>query len=209
VHRKGVKIGRPREHGESTAAALLDAAERLVTAEGLDALSVRRVAGESGTSVRAVYSLFGSKDGLVVALGVRTYDLLRQGIDALPRTDDPAADLVDAGVGVFRRFALSHPALFQLGVQMIAVSPELSSQFVDAANRALERLHERIRRLQEAGALGNRTVDDATWEFHGLCEGLAALELRGTLPAAHAETLWRDALASLVAGWDPRRHESG
>src|SRR5215213_11815837 len=111
MSRKAVKMGRPREHDERTATALLDAAERLVTEAGLEALSVRRVADAVGTTTRAVYSLYGSKDHLVVALGVRAFDLLRAAIDSLPSTDDAADDLVAAGAVVFRGFALQHPAL--------------------------------------------------------------------------------------------------
>ena len=66
-------MGRPREHDERTAERLLDAAERIVEAKGLDSLSVRVVAHATGTTTRAVYSLFGSKDGLVVALGKRAF----------------------------------------------------------------------------------------------------------------------------------------
>jgi len=56
-------MGRPREHDEATRAALLEAAERIVADRGPTALSVRAVAEAAGTSTRAVYSLFGSKDG--------------------------------------------------------------------------------------------------------------------------------------------------
>ena len=59
-------MGRPREHDERTRAALREAAERLVAAGGPGALSVRAVAEEAGTTTRAVYSVFGSKEGLVV-----------------------------------------------------------------------------------------------------------------------------------------------
>src|SRR4051794_22977587 len=104
-------MGRPKLHGDQTAEALLDQAERIVETEGLDALTVRRVAEDTGTTTRAVYSVFGSKDGLIVALGVRAFDLLRTRVSSLPTTDDPAADLVDAGVDVFRRFAVEHPSL--------------------------------------------------------------------------------------------------
>ena len=41
----------------------------------------------------------------------------------------------------------------------------------------------------------------ATSAFHALCEGLAALELRGLLPAGREEAAWRDALGALVAGF--------
>ena len=59
-------MGRPREHDERTRAALLAAAERIVAEGGPAALSVRAVADAAGTTTRAVYSLFGSKDGLLV-----------------------------------------------------------------------------------------------------------------------------------------------
>ena len=98
-------MGRPRLHDAVTAAALLDEAERIVEAGGLDALTVRRVAAAAGTTTRAVYTAYGSKEALVIALGARGFDLLREELEALPETRDPTADLVEAGVVVFRRFA--------------------------------------------------------------------------------------------------------
>src|SRR5262250_3269254 len=96
--RYGVKVGRPREHDEPTRAALRPAAEPLVAEGGVAASSVRAVADEAGTTTRAVYSLFGSKDGLLVdALAQGAFDYLTDGIDALTRTGDPVADLVAVG----------------------------------------------------------------------------------------------------------------
>ena len=195
-------MARPKEHDERTAVALLDAAEQIVAGEGVDALSVRRVVNELGTTTRAIYSLFGSKDGLVVALGARAFDLLGAAVSALPITDDPAGDLLEAGM-TFRRFALSHPALFRLGVQHEEVSAELVQGFAGSAQRALGGLNARFTHLAENGQLGARSVSEAIWEFHALCEGLATLELRCRMPADEGERLWCDALGSLVAGWHP------
>jgi AcrR family transcriptional regulator len=194
-------MGRPKEHDERTALALLDAAERIVEEGGLEALSVRRVADAVGTTTRAVYSLFGAKDGLIVALGARAFDLLGAAIEALPTTADPARDLVEAGVLVFRPFALGHPALFRIGVQRVAVSPKLADQFRRAREHALAGLRARITPLATAGRLGERGIPDTIAEFHALCEGLAALELRHEIPGGDAERIWRDGLAALVAGW--------
>ena len=47
-------MGRPREYDEQTAGDLLEAAERIVDWEGLDALSVRRVATAAEVTTRAV-----------------------------------------------------------------------------------------------------------------------------------------------------------
>jgi len=44
----------------------------------------------------------GNKDGLIVALSQRAFDLLGAAIAELPTSADPAADLVEAGVAVFR-----------------------------------------------------------------------------------------------------------
>jgi len=42
---------------------------------------------------------------------------------------------------------------------------------------------------------------ETTIAFHALCEGLAALELRGLLPAGHEERLWRHAFIALLTGF--------
>jgi AcrR family transcriptional regulator len=194
-------MGRPRAYGERTARELLEAAERIVDAEGLDALSVRRMANAIGVTTRAVYSLFGSKDGLVVALGAHAFHLLEDALDALPTTRDPAGDLVEAGVLVFRRFVLDHPALLRIGFQHEGIPPELACQFRDAADHAFERLQGRFARLADTGQLGSRGIKEAVCAFNALCEGLAAYELRGQMPPGSAEEIWRDALGALVSGW--------
>jgi AcrR family transcriptional regulator len=194
-------MGRPRIYGERAASDLLAAAERIVEAEGLDALSVRRVASEVGVTTRAVYSLFGSKDALVVALGAKAMRVLQDGLETLPATSDPAGDLVEGGTLVFRRFALDHPALLRIGLQCEGMSPELFCQFKDASDQTLAVLRGRFERLADAGQLGTHSIEQALCAFDALCQGLAALELRGRMPPVTAEALWRDALGALVAGW--------
>ena len=184
--------GRPREHDQQTARALLDEAERLVEAEGAAALTVRRVADGVGVSTRAVYSVYGSKDGLLVALGVRGFELLGRQVEARPRTDDPAADLVEAAL-MYRRFSNDHPSLWALGVQYV---PESGAVNV-VAWESLNLLKEKVGRLR----LHGRTVDQATLQFHALCEGMAAVELRGMSGVADWEAIWRQGFAALVSGF--------
>lgn len=194
-------MGRPKEYDEHTASDLLEAAERIIDTDGLDALSVRRVADEVGVTTRAVYSLFGSKDALLIALGARAFHLLRAALDTLPATNDPASDLVEGGVIFFRRFVLDHPALLRIGVLHLGMSPELVYQFRDAADHALVALVSRVARLATNGQLGSHSVADATCAYDALCQGLALLELRCVFPPDRGEQLWRDALSALVVGW--------
>ena len=197
---KRASVGRPREHGEATAAALLEAAERVIAAGGIEAVSVRGLADEVGTTTRAVYALFGSKDGVFVALAARAWETLRESLRTLPVTGDPRADLVAAGSRVFRRFVLTHPVLFRIGVQRSTVTPDVAGQYEAARLRALEALEGRISRLREAGGLAGRSVREAACHFHALCEGLADLELRGALPEGQEQRIWADALHALVTG---------
>jgi len=193
-------MGRPRVHGDQTADALLEAAERRAAADGPGSLSVRGVAEEVGTTTRAVYSLFGSKDGMLVALASNGFDLLGSAVAALPVTADPVADLVAAGL-VFRRFVLDHPVLFRVGFQRDAVPPAAARQFAESQRAALRHLVARFDRLSEAGGLTRAAPAEAAMYFHALCEGLAEMELRGALLGRRPATrIWREALRSLLVG---------
>lgn len=180
--------------------ALLEAAERIAAVEGIDGISVRSLAQEVGTSTRAIYSLFTSKDGLVAALGARAFDVLAAMVSALPTTSDPAADLVGAGVNGFRPFVASHPALFALGIQQGGTTDEQRLTIGVSAARAFSVLQSLVERVVDHDA----SVAHSATAFHALCEGLAALELRGVLTADTAEDVWRDALSALVAGFADR-----
>jgi AcrR family transcriptional regulator len=142
-------MGRPKEHDEETRAALRAAAERLVAEGGADALSVRRAAAEVGTTTRAVYSLFGSKEGLVAAVAQTAFEYLHDEIDRLPKTDDSAADLIAIGTDVVRRLALDHPGLFRIAFQRVA-GLHADPGLVAAREKAWVQLQAAVQRLKDA-----------------------------------------------------------
>jgi AcrR family transcriptional regulator len=204
--RYDVKVGRPREHDERTRAALRAAAERLVADGGVAAFSVRRVAEEAGTTTRAVYSLFGSKEGLLVdALAQGAFDFLADTIGELVETDDPSEDLVAVGPLVFRRLVLEHPALYRIAFQRIVSGLDPGPELAAARERAFGGLLAKVARLEPAGLLGAKTVREAAVEFNAMMEGLANAELRGAvfrnLPEGEEEQVWHDALTTLVRGF--------
>jgi AcrR family transcriptional regulator len=201
MSRYPVNVGRPKEHDERTAAALLDAAERSIQARGVEAVSVRWVAEQIGTTTRAVYSLFGSKDGLLVALGVRAFGMLGEAVRALPETEDPARDLVEGGVLVFRRFVVDHPILFRIGFGRGVVPPELAAQFEGGTPGCPGGLVAKVERLDQPGLLRGRTVWEAVSHFHALCEGSAELELRRNLPPGQKSGCGATPSQHSSAGW--------
>jgi AcrR family transcriptional regulator len=203
--RYAVKVGRPREHDDATRAALRAAAERLLTSGGPAAFSVRAVADEAGTTTRAIYSLFGSKDGLLVdALAQSAFEFLATGIADLRETDDPVSDLLDVG-RVFRRLVVDHPAWYRIAFQRIVPGLHPGPELAAARERAWEQLRRKVQRVADRGLVGATTVDEARVQFNAMLEGLANAELRGAvfpnLPAGREESAWRRALEAVVLGW--------
>jgi AcrR family transcriptional regulator len=201
--RYAVNMGRNKVHDAATADAILVVAERLAEAEGVDAVTVRRLAEEVGATTRAVYSTFGAKDALLAALGVRAFEILGTLVRRVSITDDPADDLVRVGAVAFRDFARQHTGLFGIGFDPAATPSRIWSAVEPANAEAWRVLVDRVERL----GLGQPAAKLAL-QFHAMCEGLAVNELRGNLgPPRTAKAVWRQGLAALVAGW--QRTEDG
>lgn len=112
--------GRPRPH--LTRPLILEAAMRLLDREGIEGLSMRRLATELGAAPMAVYSHFRDKaeleSGLVDAV---------MGEIALPEESDDASwreQLVEIAKD-FRRVLLAHPALVPFCITERTVGPNV------------------------------------------------------------------------------------
>lgn len=195
-HRLAQPMGRPRIHDEQTRLELLAAAERLIADRGLEDLSVRATAEAAGTSTRAVYALFDSKEGLVQALAQRTL-LLMETVSQVPLTSDPGEHLVRAAVFGFRRFALEHPDLFQLFFSTQMQRPSLTGATDATRIAALSQLVQLVERAKSAGLLGDHSAQQVTML---MCVGPAAREFCWAFPPDQGERMWTDALSSLLAG---------
>jgi AcrR family transcriptional regulator len=194
-------MGRPRLHDQSTERELLAAAEALLAEGGAEALSVRRVAEAAGTTARAIYSVFGGKDGLLRALYREAFHALIADLDKLPVTDDPLADLVAFGAVGFRGWAHKHPHLFRIAFSEVApIGPPESVSGLDAFGR----LRQAIGRCVEAGLMPPGCEQEVALSFHVVCEGLAGFEgRRRSVLHAGQDTgpIWQSALSALVRGY--------
>jgi AcrR family transcriptional regulator len=185
-------------HGEQTRLALLGAAERLVARDGVAALSVRSVAEAVGTSTRAVYSVFGSKEALVRGLATHFFELLMDAVDAISLTEDPIADLHVAMVSGFRPFALQHPELFRLALLWSPVTPDAG--VFEASETALSRLELRVERVRAAGLLPDRSSREVAFELATVSNALANLEVCGMPTGVDADRIWNHTLGDVLRG---------
>src|SRR3954454_9514940 len=80
---------------------LVDAAARIICEEGRSALTNRRVAAELRTSTMAVYTHFGSSDGLVSAVVDEGFSRLAEHMRSVSQDDDPLVVLLNLA-GAYR-----------------------------------------------------------------------------------------------------------
>jgi AcrR family transcriptional regulator len=194
-------MGRPREHGAETRAALLKTAAALVTSEGVDAVTVRRVATESGTTTRAVYSLFGDKEGLLRGLFKEITDSMRRHHFAVPVRSDPVAEIAELALA-YRAAAREQAALYPLylgaGPQNLRPRPEDIAQALSSQERVLDA----VRRAVDSGRFPGRTPQAIVAQLWSLVHGLASIELCGYLgDEQQAAANWRGAVAAALAGY--------
>ena len=177
-------------------AELLAAASRLLAAEGPDALTVRRIAAEAGCSTMGVYSRFGGKDGIVEALYVEGFQALAAAMDAVTRTVDPLADLVDCGLA-YRRFALAHPTSYTVMFERAVPGYEPSVEAAVIAWGTFERLVAQVQRALDAAAHPPGDAAEVAQRLWAMSHGWVSLELHGLMTATDVDAAYLRALESL------------
>jgi AcrR family transcriptional regulator len=193
-------VGRPKEHGAQTRAALLAAAASILHAEGASAVSVRRVAAAANASTRAVYSLFGDKDGLLRALAVDVADTMRRHHEAVPPSDDPLAEILGLTLA-YRAAALEKPQLYDLFFATVSPGVSRADPLFALVYRSFERVLRVVRRAIADDVFPGRSEFEIGRTLFALVHGLASLELRGVLgDPATADSVWRQSVEATLAG---------
>jgi AcrR family transcriptional regulator len=159
---------------------ILEAASRILSAEGAGALTVRRIAAEAGCSTMGLYSRFGGKEGVVDELYVEGFRHLCDGMSAVPKTGDPVTDLRECA-RAYRETALAHATHYMVmfGGAVPGFKPTKPSLVV--AHGAFERLVASVQRCVDAGAFKGDAADIAEI-WWGAMHGLVMLELVGIDP---------------------------
>lgn len=179
---------------------LVATAARLLADEGAAALTVRRIAGESGMSTMNVYSRFGGKHGVVEQLFLEGFRLLAEEMAATPPSDDPVADLRSCGVG-YRRFALEHPTLYAVMFEHAVPDYEPSPHALASGLATLQQLADRVQRCIDAGRFRPGPPLHLAAIVWSTCHGVVSLELRAKLAdAVDWKAVYDDACENLLRG---------
>jgi AcrR family transcriptional regulator len=147
-----------RADGEQTRATILDAATKLATVEGLDGLSIGRLADHIGMSKSGLYAHFGSKEELQLAAIDTATEIFTQTVIRPAREPGTAFARLEALCESFLRYL--ERSVFPGGCFFASATAELDThpgpvrdRLVAALEGWLKLIERRVREAQEAGEL--------------------------------------------------------
>lgn len=199
----------------------LRAALRVISEEGLDALTMQRLAAEVGASVGSVYTYFSSKGALVAEVQREAIERLAASAAVLGREVDAAGHQEPgparlAPVVAFGRFWLTahetHREEMRLLLLLLSdhregVPEEEAGRVVPAALRLLALAESRLRAAADAGALAAGRVGESpeqrTIALAAALTGCLQLQVvqRWDADLLDPRTTGRHVLDALLLGW--------
>jgi AcrR family transcriptional regulator len=181
---------------------ILEAARDLFTTEGYRNVSIRKIAERIEYSPAAIYSYFGGKDDIYLALAEDGFRRLDAKLQCAP-VSGTALDRVRAGWWAFYEFSKEQPAYFELMFVDRSV-PKITQgwQGFEILQALMADATTRLRKAVEAGELPSTLNPEAAMHVIwgaligpavvGLCERLA--------PGEDRDLLARDVLEAVIAG---------
>ena len=184
--------------------ALIEAAAKLIGAEGPGALTLRRVAQEVGASTMAVYTGFGGMPELRRAVRREGFERLARELARTAQTEDPVADLWMLGA-LYYANALRDPQLYRVAF----MEEPLDDADAIAGTEAFRSLVAGVERGIASGRFSAAEPAELATEFWALGHGVISLQLAQLLSPDDAAGCLDRGVRRLFEGWgdDPERIE--
>lgn len=180
--------------------AAIDAYER----DGLEGLSMRKVAAAVGLTPMALYRHFADKQALVDAIALHGLDAWA-GRLARVEAADPLRWLAAAGEA-FVDFALEEPRLYEAAFLFRARSARrFPDDFVAGRSPPVSLMFDHIEAAKRAGLLGDAPAPEIGLSIWAMAQGMIELNRAGRFAGGEAEfrALFRSALARCLASFLP------
>lgn len=190
-------------HHGNLRAALLARAEETVRERGVQALSLRELARETGVSHGAPRRHFGDRQALLDALAEEGFVRLGQALAAAVRDAEPGCTArLQALARAYVHFAMRHAALLEL---MYAGKHRAGAESVyAAAEEAFAVSLDVFAQAQESGELVSGDPESLAQVALATLHGLVAMANSGMLEAEELETVVPEAVERLLSGLRPR-----
>lgn len=185
---------------ETVRARILDAARARLAQDGAAGLSLRAVARDVGMVSSAVYRYVPSRDDLLTALLIESYDALGAAVENADATAGPApADRWTAACRAVRDWSVAHPAEFALLYGTPVPGYRAPTDTVGPATRVIGVLLGIVLDAVAAGAAPTPPPPAPPGLPDALASALAVAQARGGVPAADPDQAAEVALRTLMA----------
>ena len=158
---------------------IIQTAMQLFTEEGIDNVSLRKIADKIEYSPGSIYSYFKDKGEIIHAIHTEGFEKLY----ALQKTLDvfvnPLERLSKMGE-LYMKFALENPGYYDLMFIAKGVAAKIfEKQEWDVGQRSYDYLRDTVKECIEQNLILDSDVDAATFAMWGLVHGMASLIIRG------------------------------
>ena len=162
--------------------ALIKAGVEILSSEGVEGLSLRKVAQRAGVSHNAPYSHFADKQSLIAAISTEGFKQLYQGLDAAISSypDDPKRQL-QKGARAYVQFAINNTDTFKIMFSGVLEKEKEYPAFVKISHKTFERVVDVVHACQEAGLLRSAPAEIMAVAVWGQIHGIISLMLEGQI----------------------------
>ena len=181
-------------HHGNLRAELLSRAGEVVDSEGVEALSLRQLARDSGVSHGASARHFRDKQALLDALAVEGFQRLNASLADAVDSAGRFAERFRAAGHAYVGFAVAHPAL--LGVMYSAKHhPQASSTLVEVSHQGMQALVALLQSGQASGDVAPGSANEQALVAFAAIHGVATLATDDLLDGVP----WRDAADATIS----------
>jgi AcrR family transcriptional regulator len=199
-----VEMARGTDRNPGMRTALIEAAARLIATGGVEALTLRRVTEEVGTSTMAVYTHFGGMPELRRSVRREGFARLAERLARVQESDDPVADLAMLGVA-YNANATSNPHMYRA----MHMELPLDEAEVGAHTETFNVLTAAVERCIAAGRFQPADPAQLAIQFWSLGHGMMTWQLSGMFSPEQALSGAAGGVLSLFIGWGDDRDAAG
>jgi AcrR family transcriptional regulator len=162
--------------------ALIKAGVEILSKEGIEGLSLRKVAQRAGVSHSAPYSHFPDKQSLIAAISTEGFHRLYADLDAAvsAHPKNPKKQLLD-GALAYVRYALNNTDTFKIMFSGVLEKEKEYPAFVEISQKTFERVVSVVKACQEAGVVRSASSEMMAVAMWGQVHGIVSLALEGQI----------------------------
>jgi AcrR family transcriptional regulator len=163
--------------------ALIKAGVEILSKEGIEGLSLRKVAQRAGVSHSAPYSHFPDKQSLIAAISTEGFNQLYSELDAaiLANPKNPKKQL-QQGARAYVQFALNNTDTFNIMFSRVLEKEKDYPAFVEISSKTFQRVVDVVRACQDEGLLHSSSAEMMAVAVWGQLHGIISLAFEGQIP---------------------------